>query len=101
MPKITKQYRLLHRTGGRATYLTVTAEGSELLMLDPSGSSSVTISGVYVWTVSPVLSAHGLSIRVVIAWRSPLGDLLCRLWSMSDLDRIFNTGGVAALVGNT
>ena len=39
VPKITKQYRLLHRTGGRATYLTVTAEGSELLMLDPSGSS--------------------------------------------------------------
>jgi hypothetical protein len=35
VPKITKQYRPLHHTDDRATYVTVTAEGSELVIFKP------------------------------------------------------------------
>jgi hypothetical protein len=41
IPKITKQYRLCWRLEDAACYITVTAEGSELLILAPGKPASI------------------------------------------------------------
>jgi hypothetical protein len=45
--KIVKQYCVLYRSAdGYATYLAVTGEGSELLMITPVGSRYTVVEGV-------------------------------------------------------
>jgi hypothetical protein len=42
---MSKKFRLLYRLDGRATYLAVTSEGSEMLTLAPDGSRSSNFIG--------------------------------------------------------